>query len=313
MSNRIQTALIAAILMAAAVLTNSAPTDTASADAAALDPEEQLLVTLINQYRQQNGLSALAINPELVTATEWMSPDMGANDYFSHCDLHGQGPGPYPCSDPCTSPCRDPFQRMRDFGYNYNTWLGENLAAGTSSAQTAFDMWKTSPGHNANMLSSNYKVMGIARAYTAASSFGWYWTNDFGGYTPDPASDPSLDSDGDGFTNGVETSIGTDWSDPCGNDGWPGDLFADNILNISDFNSFIFPMRPDGSFSKLGHSLPDPLDPQLLRWDLDANSIINIGDLNSLNPGTLAATARPPMFGGQPAFFTNDGQCPFPP
>jgi uncharacterized protein YkwD len=52
---------------------------------------------------------------------------------------------------------------MAAFGYNYNTWKGENLAAGVDSAQGAFDLWKNSPGHNANMLNANFKVVGIAR------------------------------------------------------------------------------------------------------------------------------------------------------
>lgn len=38
-----------------------------------------------------------------------------------------------------------------------------------------------SSGHNQNMLNPNYRVIGIARAYDAASSYGWYWTTDFGG------------------------------------------------------------------------------------------------------------------------------------
>ncbi len=81
-----------------------------------------------------------------------MSQDMGANNYFSHTDSQG----------------RDPFARMAAFGYNYNTWKGENLAAGTESAQAAFDMWRNSSGHNANMLNGNFTVIGIGRAYTAA-------------------------------------------------------------------------------------------------------------------------------------------------
>src|SRR5207237_9284275 len=92
---------------------------------------------------------------------------------------------------------RDPFVRMCDFGYCFNTWKGENLAAGTAGAQAAFDLWKGSPGHSPNMLGANYYVIGIARAYTAGSGYGWYWTTDFGGYvqpstpTPSPTATPS--------------------------------------------------------------------------------------------------------------------------
>jgi uncharacterized protein YkwD len=183
----------------------SVPTPSA---AATLDSEEQLFVDLINQYRQQNGLGALALNASLQDSAAWMSADMGAHDYFSHCDLHGTGPGPSPCPNPCLNPCRDPFQRMSDFGYNYNAWKGENLAAGTSSAQTAFDLLKTSSGHNANMLSPNYVVMGITRTYTPGSGFGWYWANDFGGYDP-PAPDADADGVPDASDNCPSTPNGT--------------------------------------------------------------------------------------------------------
>jgi len=132
---------------------------------AAQDAEERAFLTIINDYRAQNGLGALSLNTQLNNAAEWMSADMGANNYFSHTDSLG----------------RDPFQRMADFGYNYNTWKGENLAAGADTAQAAFNLWKNSPGHNANMLNANFKVIGIARAFTEGSTYGWYWTNDFGG------------------------------------------------------------------------------------------------------------------------------------
>ena len=63
---------------------------------------------------------------------------------------------------------------------------------------------------------------------------------------------------------------------------------------------------------------PDPGDAGLSRWNLNSNdSSIGIGDLNALNPAVEAPTSRPPMFGGQPAFFANAGSgpgvCPWPP
>ncbi len=142
--------------------------------AAALDGEEYAFLGLINQYRAQNGLGQLSLNDTLNTASLWMSQDMSANNYFSHTDSLG----------------RDPFVRMNAFGYTYNTWKGENLAAGVDGAQAAFDLWKGSPGHNANMLNANFNVIGIGRAYTAGSGYGWYWTTDFGGQA-DAAAPPA--------------------------------------------------------------------------------------------------------------------------
>lgn len=126
--------------------------------------------------------------------------------------------------------------------------------------------------------------------------------------------DLDADDDNDGWEDPAEGQIGTSSIKPCGNDGWPAELSgSDNTLNIGDFNSFLFPLRGDDSFAKFGHPVPDADDANIARWNLQPDSAINIGDLNALNPAVLAPTARPPMFGGQPAFFTNGGLCPWPP
>jgi len=289
-----------AITAAAVIVAHPAPT---TADTA-LDSEEQAFVNLINQYRAQNGRGPLSIDPSLAAAADWMSFDMGVNNYFSHTDSLG----------------RDPFQRMNAFGYNYNTWRGENIAAGTSSAQTVFDLWRNSPGHNANMLNANYKVMGIARAYTSGSGYGWYWTNDFGGYivpatptpspspapTPSPTPAPNADADGDGFSNAVEAHLGTSPNDSCGNPdttktgspslSWPADLnmgASANKIDIMDIVSFIAPVR------RLGASPGDAAFD--LRWDIVPGKGAFAADINITDLNTLS-TLAPPMFGNQRAF-----------
>ena len=127
-----------------ALFTFAAPP--AGSPAAAVDSEETTFLAMINQYRAANGLGSLSLNSKLTDAARWMAQDLAAHNYFSHTDSLG----------------RDPFQRMDDFGYDYNTWRGENLVAGTESAQASLDMWKGSAGHNANMLNVNYTVIGIA-------------------------------------------------------------------------------------------------------------------------------------------------------
>jgi subtilisin-like proprotein convertase family protein len=126
-----------------------------------------------------------------------------------------------------------------------------------------------------------------------------------------PGGPPAL-----GFSEG-QVKIGTNATDSCGTDGWPADLQPNNKLDIGDFGSFLFPLRGDGSFNKITHAVPDPSDATIGRWNLLVDGTINIGDLNALNPAVNAPTSRPPMFGGQPAFFTNMGSgvgvCPFPP
>ncbi len=162
---------------------------------------------------------------------------------------------------------------------------------------------------------------------------------------PLPGGSSAFDCDGDGWRGNQENLIFSDApgtardQDPCGNNGWPADLDPDNKLNIGDINSFTTPNRPNaqhpytdghGLFNKFGHPLDDAnngtgmpppdglIDPLMARWNLDnpphlAGTTIDIGDLNAINPGITATTARPPMSGGQPAFFTNGGMCPYAP
>ena len=147
--------------------------------AVALDAEEAAFCTLINNYRATKGLSALMVSEKLTVASEWLSADMAAKNYFSHTDSLG----------------RDPFQRMTAFGYSYSTWRGENIAAGNATAAATFDQWKNSSGHNANMLNANYKVIGIGKATNSAATYRNYWTTDFGGIV-DPGAVPCPGSGG---------------------------------------------------------------------------------------------------------------------
>ncbi len=97
---------------------------------------------------------------------------MAAKNYFSHTDSLG----------------RDPFTRMAAFGYSYYP-EGENIAAGNSDAQNTFTQFQTACdpdasgnctfAHRQNMLGA-YAAIGIGVASSSASTYGWYWTTDFG-------------------------------------------------------------------------------------------------------------------------------------
>jgi hypothetical protein len=135
-------------------------------------------------------------------------------------------------------------------------------------------------------------------------------------FDSDPEGDVcDVDDDNDGFSDDIEQHIGTGGTNNCAgtaapddesDDGWGADVNDDQRLNIADFNSFVFPLRADGSLNKFGHTVPDLDDPLLVRWDLDPSSpSISIADINALNPAVNNPTSRPPMFGGQPAFAQN--------
>jgi len=134
-------------------------------------PDIGELVTLINGYRAENGLGPLVTSPALTQAAQWMSEDMAANGYLSHTDSLG----------------RDNLGRLAAFGYDctaYNTWCGENLAAGTATAWETLDAWRNSAGHNDLLLNADFVALGIGCAYNGGSTYGWYWVIELGGQAP---------------------------------------------------------------------------------------------------------------------------------
>ncbi|MEA2594468.1 MAG: hypothetical protein QOF01_937 [Thermomicrobiales bacterium] len=139
------------------------------------DAQECAFLTIINDYRAQNGKAPLTLLRTLGAAAKHHSVDMATRNYFSHTAPPTTAGGASTTFD----------QNIIDHGYNWRTipaGVGENIAAGNSTAQGTFEQWRTSPGHNDNMLGvrSDFKAIGIGRAYNATSTYGWYWTTTFG-------------------------------------------------------------------------------------------------------------------------------------
>ena len=139
-----------------------------------LDAEQAAFLTLINNFRAQNGAGPLQVSVALQSSSQWMSTDMAGKNYFSHTDSLGRSPG----------------TRLAAFGYPFFPW-GENIAAGYADAQDTLNQWATACdpdasgactyAHRLNMINPSFVVIGIGRAYSASSTYGWYWTTDFGG------------------------------------------------------------------------------------------------------------------------------------
>lgn len=130
--------------------------------------EEQMLV-LINGARASAGLTSLKLSANLNRAAAWKSADNGSNGLgagFSHTDSLG----------------RTPVQRAQDCGYA--TGAAENIAYGSTGAETIFGMWMGSAGHKQNILYPTYKVIGIGQ-------YGSAWTTDFGFVDDSGATSPS--------------------------------------------------------------------------------------------------------------------------
>jgi hypothetical protein len=135
-------------------------------EGASLDGAEQDLVARINTFRADRGLPTLAVSDTLTAAAKWMSSDMAARNYFAHTSLDG----------------RSPTQRMADAGYPaFTTWTGEDLAAGYTAAADVLNGWTNSPAHYAVLVNPRYQAIGVGRSYASGSTYGSYWTADFGG------------------------------------------------------------------------------------------------------------------------------------
>ena len=163
-------ALVLAALIASTVLASPA-------QAVSYSSEEIAFVQMLNDYRASNGLGALLVSDAASLACDRHNADMGKYGFFSHTTSGSDW----------FSVGALPWDRMAACGYDYNTAMGENIAAGYASASAVFAGWKSSSGHNANMLSPKYNVVGVSLVQVSGSRYGSYWTTDFGGYV-DPSS-----------------------------------------------------------------------------------------------------------------------------
>jgi uncharacterized protein YkwD len=138
-----------------------------TADAtAAIDPEAEAAaaIELINAYRQEHGLAPLARSRRLDEAARAHAEDMALHNLVSHASSDGT----------------DAFDRIRQY-YPYETWLGENIAAGYRRADAVVDAWRQSPGHHDNLVLGEFQAIGLALAVNQEATYHWYWACDFGG------------------------------------------------------------------------------------------------------------------------------------
>jgi uncharacterized protein YkwD len=109
------------------------------------------------------AVADLAWSTQLAQAAAGHSTDMATNNYFSHTSLDG----------------RTFAQRIAAAGYA-GTSLAENIAAGADGVDAVMSQWLDSPGHCANIMSASFHDFGAACASSATSTYGTYWTQDFG-------------------------------------------------------------------------------------------------------------------------------------
>ncbi len=107
---------------------------------------QQELVRLINQYRVSSGLTTLATDSKLDSASTIRAKEI--EETFDHVRPNG----------------RSFSSVLTQVGYTGYRAAGENIASfggygnvtGIQAADFLFNQWKNSPGHNANMLTPSY-------------------------------------------------------------------------------------------------------------------------------------------------------------
>ncbi|MSY83983.1 MAG: CAP domain-containing protein [Actinobacteria bacterium] len=131
------------------------------------------MLSLVNEVRAQGRTCGdtyypptgpLAHDARLAAAAQGHARDMATQDYFAHDSLDG----------------RSAADRMTAAGYTGWRTVGENIAAGYSSAEAVMEGWLRSPGHCRNIMNPAFEDLGVGRASDEDSRYGTYWVQNFG-------------------------------------------------------------------------------------------------------------------------------------
>lgn len=103
------------------------------------------IIALTNQERSAFGLNTLNQNSKLTIAAQAKAENMFEEQYWDHYGPNGESP----------------WQFITAAGYNY-IYAGENLAKGFRTAEGVVEAWMASPTHKDNIVSTQYKDIGVA-------------------------------------------------------------------------------------------------------------------------------------------------------
>ncbi len=129
----------------------------------ALSPEAKRLIELVNLERKADGLEVLEYSGRLTQAASRHAMDMAGHDSCSHQMSDGE----------------KFYQNVFESGYPASE-VGENLAIGYATAEETFECMLSSPEHRHNIMNSHFTHIGASEAENAASTFHYFWAEEFG-------------------------------------------------------------------------------------------------------------------------------------
>jgi len=150
--------------------------------------EQQELVNAINKARSvqrdcypaddSRGIVGpspkLYWNDDLYASALEHSTDLAQSNTFSH---YGSGTSSDITGDGKPSIF---YERIVANGYSNYYSVGENIAGGQETLEEVMNAWLASPGHCENIMNPNYTEVGVAIVTNSDSTYGIYWTQNFG-------------------------------------------------------------------------------------------------------------------------------------
>jgi uncharacterized protein YkwD len=112
--------------------------------------------SMISGYRDNNGLAAVSVDPELMKLAHAQAQAMASRDKLDHSLVRGFD------------------ARLKAHGYRARA-AAENISAGYHTLAEAFSGWRDSPPHRANMLLKGATRIGIAAVQAPKSKYKVYW------------------------------------------------------------------------------------------------------------------------------------------
>ncbi|MSP18232.1 MAG: CAP domain-containing protein [Bdellovibrionales bacterium] len=132
-----------------------------------LSLEDRDMFRQVNRYRKSKGLKKIAPANSLMAGACAHSERMAKSNIFAHADNQ-------------TWARYEAGYQPRISG-NSNAYRTENIAAGNGDVTATLNQWKTSAGHNTNLLDPKVQYMGVCRSSRLGSTYTHYWTQVFSG------------------------------------------------------------------------------------------------------------------------------------